>query len=177
MQRWLIFDFGGGTLDVALIQIGNNTIEIIAIDGDNHLGGQDIDHALMKLLIEDYIKEFKKENNDSEPKITPRILARFKQAACRLKEELTGSEEADFIVDVPDFYLPDFPRAKLEEICKSVLERIMLPVIRVLAKSNMAKQDVERVVLAGGSSKMPTVRKIIAEFFNNRQVIDCEANP
>ena len=109
-QRWFIFDFGGGTLDVALIGIGYKFIEVLAIDGDNHLGGQDIDHSLMERYIEQFIEEYREDNDGKDPKITPRIQARFKQAACNLKEQLSGEEEGYFSVDFPDFYVESVTR-------------------------------------------------------------------
>ena len=86
VERWFIFDFGGGTLDVAIVEVGNNTVRTIAVDGDNHLGGQDIDHLLMMEFLKLYREEYLEDNNGKEPNITPRLKARFKQAACFLKE-------------------------------------------------------------------------------------------
>ena len=106
----LVFDFGGGTLDVALVRVGYYKLEIIAIDGDNYLGGQDLDHALMNYFLDAYIEEYKAKNNGKEPKITDKIRAKFKQAACRLKIDLSGDEEADFVVYTPDFFVDDFTR-------------------------------------------------------------------
>ena len=85
VERWFIFDFGGGTLDVAIVEVGNNTVITIAVDGDNHLGGQDIDHLLMMEFLKLFQQEYL-EDNGKVPNITPRIKARFKQAACFLKE-------------------------------------------------------------------------------------------
>ena len=76
-QIWLIFDFGGGTLDVALVRISKNSLKTIAIDGNNHLGGQDIDHAMMVYFLQEFKKEYIREHN-KEPKISARIMARFK---------------------------------------------------------------------------------------------------
>ena len=109
IKTWLIFDFGGGTLDVALVRVGNYVLETIAIAGDGHLGGQDLDHALMNYFIEEYIKEYVKEKG-VEPKITPRLKAKFKQAACELKIALSGDQDANFGVFTPDFFVDGFTR-------------------------------------------------------------------
>ena len=128
----LVFDFGGGTLDVALVRVGHYKLEILAIDGDNYLGGQDLDHALMNYFIDAYIEEYKASHHGKAPKITDKIRAKFKQAACRLKIDLSGDEEADFVVYTPDFFVDGFTREEFESICNSVLERILEPVKRVL---------------------------------------------
>ena len=71
-----MFDFGGGTLDVAIVEVGYYSLKTIAIDGDNHLGGQDLDHAMSKYFVEKYLEEYIEEEGH-EPKITPKILAKF----------------------------------------------------------------------------------------------------
>ena len=77
----MVFDFGGGTLDVAVVEVGYYSLRTIAIDGDNHLGGQDLDQTMVNYFLPKFIKEFKNLEG-KEPKITPKILAKFKQAAC-----------------------------------------------------------------------------------------------
>ena len=79
VKIWLAFDFGGGTLDVALVKVGQGIVELLATDGDHHLGGQDVDHALMIRFIERYKKVYREENDGVEPRINPRIKAIFKQ--------------------------------------------------------------------------------------------------
>ena len=138
----LVFDFGGGTLDVALVRVGHYKLEILAIDGDNYLGGQDLDHALMNYFLDAYIEEYKVGHNGKEPKITDKIRAKFKQAACRLKIDLSGDEEADFVVYTPDFFVDGFTREEFESICNSVLEKILEPVKRVLTKAGMSKDEI-----------------------------------
>ena len=130
----LVFDFGGGTLDVAIVEVGYYSLRTIAIDGDNHLGGQDLDHASAKYFIEKYREEYTEEEGH-EPQITPKILAKFKQAACELKIALTGDEDASFNVDTPDFYVEDFTREEFEKICQSIFNRILEPVKRVLQEA------------------------------------------
>ena len=88
-QIWLTFDIGGGTLDVALVEVGNYVLKTKAIDGDQFLGGQDFDHAIMQYFIDKYVEECI-ENNE-EPKINSRMKAKFKQKACLIKELLSVS--------------------------------------------------------------------------------------
>ena len=130
----LIFDFGGGTLDVAIVEVGYYSLRTIAIDGDNHLGGQDLDHATSKYFIKKFREEFI-EVEGREPTITPKILAKFNQAACQLKIALTGDKEASFDVYTPDFYVEDFTREEFVKICQPVFNRILEPVKRVLQQA------------------------------------------
>jgi len=112
----MVYDFGGGTLDVALVKVGNYVLETLAIAGDSHLGGQDIDNALVSDLIKKYAVEYEEEN-DTDLNITPRLLAKFKQSACELKIELSAEKEADFGVYTPDFFVDGYTREEFLKVC------------------------------------------------------------
>ena len=104
-------------MDVALVEVSHYKLETKAIDGDNYLGGQDLDHTLMNYFLDAYIEEYKEDHNGKEPVITPKIRAKFKQAACELKIQLTADQDASFGVYTPDFFVDDFTREAFETIC------------------------------------------------------------
>ena len=127
-------------------------------------------------LIQRYRDEYREEH-DKEPNITPRILAKFKQAACRLKIELSAAEEAIFNVEYPDFYLEGYTREEFLRVCEPVFARMFKPIDRVFEKANLSKDAVTRIIMVGGTTFIPFVRQKISEYFNNRIRLDCNTNP
>lgn len=167
-EKVLVYDLGGGTFDVTVLDISNETIEVLATNGDTHLGGKDFDIAVIEYII----SEFKKEtgidlNNDKGAK------QRIKEAAEKAKHDLSVQTEHQinlpFITMGPDnqpqHLLLSITRAKLEELVKSLVERTMEPVKKALADSNLDKNQIDQIIMVGGMTRMPLVQKMVKEFF------------
>lgn len=162
-----VFDFGGGTFDISVLEIHDGVIEVKATNGDTHLGGDDVDQQIINYLIE----EFKKENgidlhND-------RIaLQRLKEAAEKAKIELSTLHETDITLPYltadasgPKHLNVKLSRAKLESLCSSIFERLLKPCKQVLSDAGMKAEDVEDVILVGGSTRIPRVQQLVKDFF------------
>jgi molecular chaperone DnaK len=174
-EKIAVFDFGGGTFDISILEVGENVVEVIATNGDTHLGGDDIDHALMEYLI----AEFKKENGIDVSK-DKMVVQRLKEAAEKAKIELSSTSETE--INLP-FLTADqngpkhmnirLSRAKLEQIMDPFIERTMEPTRKCLADAKLKPSDIEQVILVGGSTRIPKVAEVVKKFFGkepNRSV-------
>jgi len=180
----MVFDFGGGTLDVSLLGVEGNVFETIAVSGDEHLGGEDINHALMEYLIDEVAAFIVQQQQSQQPQLDKEeVKQRVKEDKYkvqvlrdqveRLKLELSEREESSLEVDVTEMgdsmetmiYRRSLTRAELEEIGKEIFERVMMPIKEVLAESQIRPADVDEIVLVGGSTRIPKVRQLLTEFF------------
>jgi L1 cell adhesion molecule like protein len=163
----LIFDCGGGTHDVSLLQIEDGVFEVKATAGDTHLGGEDID-----LLLVDYLKsEFKKKHRADVT--TPRALRRLRTACEQAKRTLSNSTvatiEIDSLQDNIDFSIV-LTRAKLEDLCASFFKRAMAPVEKVLSDAKVSKAAINDIVLVGGTTRIPKLQAELKSFFNGKEL-------
>lgn len=165
----LVYDFGGGTFDVSILEGGEGVIEVKATAGDTHLGGANIDERIMEWLIE----EFKKETGVDLRKDRT-ALQRLKEASEQAKKELSFKLETEinlpFITIDPSTNQPlhlqkKLTRARLEEMIKDLIDRTMDIVKRALEDAKLRPQDIDEVVLVGGSTRIPLVQQRIREFF------------
>jgi chaperone protein DnaK len=165
----LVYDFGGGTFDVSILEGGDGVIEVKATNGDTHLGGANIDERIMEWLI----SEFKKETN-IDLKNDKTALQRLKEASEQAKKELSFKMETEinlpFITIDPDTKQPmhlqkKLTRARLEEMIKDLIDRTMEIVKRALEDAKLTPKDINEVVLVGGSTRIPLVQQKIKEFF------------
>jgi len=165
----LVYDFGGGTFDVSILEGGDGVIEVKATNGDTHLGGANIDERIMEWLI----SEFKKETN-IDLKNDKTALQRLKEASEQAKKELSFKMETEinlpFITIDPDTKQPmhlqkKLTRARLEEMIKDLIDRTMEIVKRALEDAKLTPRDINEVVLVGGSTRIPLVQQKIKEFF------------
>jgi molecular chaperone DnaK len=174
-EKIAVYDFGGGTFDISILEVGENVVEVIATNGDTHLGGDDIDNAVMEYLI----TEFRKENgiDVSNDKM---VVQRLKEAAEKAKIELSGVAQTE--INLP-FLTADatgpkhmnltLSRAKLEQIMAPFVDRSMEPVRKCLADAKMKPADIDQVILVGGSTRIPMVQDAVKKFFGkepNRSV-------
>ncbi|WP_427339528.1 molecular chaperone DnaK [Caloranaerobacter sp. DY30410] len=162
-QKILVFDLGGGTFDVSILEIGDGVFEVIATSGDNHLGGDDFDQAIIDYLAE----EFKKEHG-IDLRNDKMALQRLKEAAEKAKKELssvmTTNINLPFITatqDGPKHLNMDLTRAKFEELTAHLVERTIEPTKRALADANLSPSDIDKVILVGGSTRIPAVQRAI----------------
>ncbi|MFO7597320.1 MAG: molecular chaperone DnaK [Desulfocurvibacter africanus] len=174
-QKIAVFDLGGGTFDISILEVGDNVVEVRATNGDTFLGGEDFDQRVVNYLIE----EFKKENGIDLAK-DRMALQRLREAGEKAKKELSSSMETEvnlpFITadqNGPKHMMVKISRSKLESLTMDLVERTMGPCKKALADANLKASDVDEVVLVGGMTRMPIVQKKVQEFFGrepNRSV-------
>ena len=159
----LVFDIGGGTFDVSILQLADGTFEVIATAGDNKLGGDDFDEVIMNWLID----EFKKQEGVDLSK-DKMALQRLKDAAEKAKKELSGITKAEislpFIsmgVNGPLHLNTSLTRAKFDELTHHLVERCVGPVRRALTDAKMTPRDIDEVLLVGGSTRIPAVQELV----------------
>ncbi len=162
-----VYDFGGGTFDVSILEVGDNVVQVISTNGDTHLGGDDVDHRVMEYLV----AEFKKDQgiDVSNDKM---VVQRLKDAAEKAKIELSSKLETQ--VNLP-FLTADasgpkhmnitITRAKLEAMIADLIERTMEPCRKALADAGKKPADIQEVVLVGGSTRIPLVQQKVKDFF------------
>lgn len=164
----LVFDLGGGTFDVSMLCIDNGVFEVKATSGDSRLGGQDMD----TILVEHCIKEFKQQHG-SDLILGPRALRRLRTSCENAKRILSVSTqtniEIDSFCDGIDFFTT-ITRAKFEELCMNLFRRTLKPVQQVLDDSGVPKEQVDEVILVGGSTRIPKIQHIISKFFDGKQL-------
>jgi molecular chaperone DnaK len=159
----LVFDFGGGTFDVSILELGDGIFEVKSTSGDNHLGGDDIDEKIIDYLA----KEFKNQNNiDLKKDIV--ALQRLKDSAEKAKIELSSSQQTEINIPYitadgsgPKHLNIKLTRAKFEEICNDLFEKLKTPTKKALKDAKIEKID--KVILVGGSTRIPKVQKIVKE--------------
>lgn len=174
-EKIVVFDLGGGTFDVSILEVGDNVVEVRATNGDTFLGGEDFDQRIINYLVE----EFKKEQGIDLSKDSM-ALQRLKDAAESAKKDLSTSMESEinlpFITadqNGPKHLLMKLSRSKLEQLVLDLVERTMEPCRKALADAGLKSSDIDEVLLVGGMTRMPLVQKKVAEFFGkdpNRSV-------
>ena len=166
-EKIAVYDFGGGTFDVSVLEVTTDTVEVKATGGDTHLGGDDIDQKIIDYLV----AEFKKEQGIDLAK-DPLALQRLKEAAERAKHELSSTVETEvnipFITtdaEGPKHFLIKFTRAKLEELARDFIERSIEITKRVVADAKMNVADINEVILVGGQTRMPAIQEEVKKLF------------
>merc|ERR1712195_403158 len=164
----IVFDLGGGTFDVSLLTIDNGVFEVVATAGDTHLGGEDFDQR----LTEHFVKIFKKKNNGIDIKKDPRALAKLKQEVEKAKRDLSSIHQVKItiegLIDGIDFS-ETITRARFEELCADLFKKTLTPVQTVMDDSGLKKNEINEIVLVGGSTRIPKVQQLIKDFFNGKE--------
>jgi len=162
-----VYDLGGGTFDISILELGDGVYEVKSTNGDTHLGGDDFD----KVIIDYLAQEFKKENNVDLTK-DPQALQRLREAAEKAKIELSSSQEAQinqpFITqgkDGPLHLTLTLTRAKLEQIVEPLIQKTLKPVEIALKDAKLKVSDIDEIVLVGGMTRMPKVIEAVTKFF------------
>ncbi len=165
-----VFDLGGGTFDISILELGEGVFEVKSTNGDTHLGGDDFDKVIMDWLAE----EFKKEENVDLRK-DPMALQRLKEASEKAKVELSSSSETEInlpyitaIDGVPKHMVKKLTRAKFEQLADNLFARCLKPCEQALKDANMKASDVDEVILVGGSTRIPKVQEIVEKFFGKK---------
>ena len=166
-EKIVVFDLGGGTFDVSILEVGDNVVEVRATNGDTFLGGEDFDQRIINYLVE----EFKKEQGIDLAKDSM-ALQRLKDAAEAAKKELSTSMESEINLPFitadqtgPKHMLIKLSRAKLEQLVSDLVQRTLEPCRKALADASLKPSDIDEVLLVGGMTRMPLVQKTVADFF------------
>jgi len=163
----LVFDLGGGTFDVTLLTIDNGVFEVLATNGDTHLGGEDFDQRVMQY----FIKMLKKRDN-LDISNDKRALQKLRKEVERVKRTLSSQHQArleiEGLVDGTDFS-ETLTRARFEELNLDLFKKTLSPVQKVLEDSDLGKTEVDEIVLVGGSTRIPKVQALLKEFFDGKE--------
>mmetsp|Transcript_63817 Transcript_63817/g.146215 ORF Transcript_63817/g.146215 Transcript_63817/m.146215 type:complete len:661 (+) Transcript_63817:81-2063(+) len=166
-QNILIFDLGGGTFDVSLLTIDNGVFEVIATSGDTHLGGEDFDRRVIDYML----KLFKKKTNKDASK-DKKAVQKLRREVERAKRSLSNTHqqriEIEAFFDGQDIS-ETITRAKFEELCMDLFKKTLGPVEKVLDDSSLKKNQVDELVLVGGSTRIPKVQQLLQDFFNGKE--------
>ncbi len=162
-----VYDFGGGTFDISILEVGENVVEVISTNGDTHLGGDDIDLRVMEWLI----AEFKRDQGIDVSK-DKMVLQRLREAAEKAKIELSSVQETEINLPFltadasgPKHLQIKLSRAKLEQLMEDLVSRTIEPTKKALADANKKPSEIDEVVLVGGSTRAPIVQKAVKDFF------------
>jgi molecular chaperone DnaK len=174
-QQVVVYDFGGGTFDVSVLDIGEDTVEVKATGGDTHLGGEDLDNAIVDWMADEF-----KRDQGVDLKKDKLALQRLKESAEKAKIELSSSLETEINIpfitsdaEGPKHLYLKLTRAKLEDLTKNFIDRSMKIVESVLKDAKFQPSDIEAVVLVGGQTRMPKIQEDIKNLFNrepNREI-------
>src|SRR5881398_3661991 len=164
-----VYDFGGGTFDISILEVGEGVIEVKSTNGDTHLGGDNLDQRIVDWLI----AEFKSESGlDLHSKGNEMALQRLKDAAERAKIELSTAQETEINLPFitadasgPKHLVRKLTRAKLEQLADDLVKRTIEPCKKAMADAGITAKDVDEVVLVGGMTRMPKVIQLVREFF------------
>lgn len=166
-EQIVVFDFGGGTFDVSVLEVGDDVVEVKSTDGDSHMGGKDIDQKIIKWIAD----EFKKESGIDITKDSL-ALQRLDESAEKAKHELSSSMETEINIpfitsnaDGPKHLLMKFSRAKLEDLTKEYIDRSIEITKRAMEASPFKVSDIDEIVLVGGQTRMPAIQKAVKDFF------------
>jgi molecular chaperone DnaK len=159
----LVFDFGGGTFDVSILELGDGVFEVKATNGDNHLGGDDIDQILIDFLAD----EFKK-NNSMDLRKDNTSLQRLKEAAEKAKIELSTKQSTSINLPFitadesgPKHLNVELSRAKFEQLISGIIEKLKEPTEKALKDSGLSKSEIHKIIFVGGSTRIPAVQKLV----------------
>jgi len=167
-QKIVVFDLGGGTHDVSILELGDGVFEVLSTDGDTHLGGDDFDQAIIEWLVD----EFKGENSGLDLSKDPMALQRLKEAAEKAKIELSSTTSTEInlpyimpVDGVPKHLVRSLSRAKFEQLVDSLVKRSIEPCMSALKAAGLDKGDIDEVILVGGSTRIPAVQDAVKSYF------------
>jgi molecular chaperone DnaK len=171
-----VFDLGGGTFDISILELGDGVFEVKATNGDTHLGGDDFDQTIIDWLA----KEFADENSGLDLRKDPMALQRLKEAAEKAKIELSSQNATEinlpYIMPVdgmPKHLVKTLTRAKFESLIDSLIQRTKEPLKKALSDAGLKPSDIDDVILVGGSTRIPAIQQLVEQFFGktpNRSV-------
>ena len=169
-QKIVVFDFGGGTHDVSILELGDGVFEVLSTDGDTHLGGDDVDEKIIDWLAE----EFKKDEN-LDLRNDPMSLQRLKEAAEKAKIELSSSSQTEINLPYitatdsgPKHLVRSLTKSKFDQLIDDLVKRTIEPCKKALKAAGLAKNEIDEIILVGGSTRIPAVQDAVEKFFGKK---------
>lgn len=166
-QKIVVFDFGGGTHDVSILELGDGVFEVLATDGDTHLGGDDVDERIIDWLADEFMKD-----EDMDLRKDPMALQRLKEAAEKAKIELSSSSQTEINLPYvtatasgPKHLVRTLSRSKFEQLIDDLVKRTIEPCESALKAAGLSKSDIDEIILVGGSTRIPAVQAAVEKFF------------
>lgn len=166
-QKIAVFDLGGGTFDISILELGDGVFEVKATNGDTHLGGDDFDHVIIDWLADEFIKE-----HNVDLRQDPMALQRLKEAAEKAKIELSSTTSTEInlpyimpVNGIPQHLVKTLTRAKFEQLADKLIERTLVPCEQALKDAGMTAKDIDEVILVGGSTRIPAIQALVEKFF------------
>jgi len=163
----MVFDFGGGTLDVTILTIDNGVFEVMSTSGDTHLGGEDLDQKLMEYLLQQFKKKAGKDAT-KDKKAVQKLKRDVERAKIQLSSQHQVRVEIESFHDGQDL-VETVTRAKFEELSSEIFKRTLKPVQQALDDAKLKKSEIHDVVLCGGSSRIPKVQQMLKDYFNGKE--------
>ena len=166
-QKIVVFDFGGGTHDVSILELGDGVFEVLSTDGDTHLGGDDVDQKVIDWLAEEFKKDESIDLRDDAM-----ALQRLREAAEKAKIELSASAQTEINLPYvtatasgPKHLVRTLTRAKFEQLIEDLVKRTIAPCQTALKAAGLSKSDIDEIILVGGSTRIPAVQEAVEKFF------------
>ncbi|GAA4809460.1 molecular chaperone DnaK [Litoribaculum gwangyangense] len=166
-QKIVVFDFGGGTHDVSILELGDGVFEVLSTDGDTHLGGDDVDEKIINWLADEFQAE-----ESMDLRKDPMSLQRLKEAAEKAKIELSSSAQTEINLPYitatasgPKHLVRTLTRSKFEQLIDDLVKRTIEPCSSALKAAGLSKSDIDEIILVGGSTRIPAVQKAVEDFF------------
>jgi molecular chaperone DnaK len=166
-QKIVVFDFGGGTHDVSILELGDGVFEVLSTDGDTHLGGDDVDETIIQWLVD----EFKKDEG-LDLREDPISLQRLKEAAEKAKIELSSTTSTEInlpyimpVNGIPKHLVRTLQRSKFEQLISEIVEKTIAPCKKALKNAGLSASDINEVILVGGSTRIPVIQDAVKNFF------------
>lgn len=173
-EKVLIFDLGGGTLDVSLLAIENGTFEVLATSGDSHLGGEDFDNRILTHICGEFNRQHANTTLNAPPIETNLKAMRKLKSICE-KAKITLSSAVKTVIEIDSLHNGfDFSliitRSRFEELCLDLFKKCLIPIHRVLKDTKIKKETIHEIVLVGGSTRIPYIQHQLKEFFNGKEL-------
>jgi molecular chaperone DnaK len=166
-QKIVVFDFGGGTHDVSVLELGAGVFEVLSTDGDTHLGGDDVDDAIINWLAQEF-----KNDEGIDLRKDPMALQRLKEAAEKAKIELSSTTSSEInlpyimpVNGIPKHLVRTLQRSKFEQLISEIVERTIAPCRSALKNAGLSPSDINEVILVGGSTRIPIIQEAVERFF------------
>jgi len=169
-QKIVVFDFGGGTHDVSILELGDGVFEVLSTDGDTHLGGDDVDQKIIDWLADEFNKE-----ESIDLRKDPMALQRLREAAEKAKIELSTSAQTEINLPYvtatasgPKHLVVTLTRSKFEQLIADLVKRTIKPCETALKAAGLSKSDIDEIILVGGSTRIPAVQEAVEKFFGKK---------
>ncbi|MCH5216737.1 MAG: molecular chaperone DnaK [Muribaculaceae bacterium] len=166
-KKIAVFDLGGGTFDISILELGDGVFEVKSTNGDTHLGGDDFDHVIIDWMADEFLKD-----EGVDLRKDPMALQRLKEAAEKAKIELSSTTSTEInlpyimpVNGIPKHLVKTLTRAKFEQLCDKLIQATIPPCEQALKDAGLTAKDIDEVILVGGSTRIPAIQQIVEKFF------------